>query len=68
MDEEGKEKCLAKGTTTYRIVKFAEVLVDVLDRHEKIFIVMDNCRIRHSSFALDAINKRGYKHLFFYMY
>jgi hypothetical protein len=35
VDGEGKKKCLAKGTTAYRIVKFVEALVDVLDRHAK---------------------------------
>lgn len=41
-------------------------MMDILDRHNKkwLFIVMDNCRIHHSHFVLDAINKRGYKSLF----
>lgn len=39
--------------------------MDVLDKHyEKgIFIVLDNCRIHHSAFVIDAINKRGYRPL-----
>lgn len=41
-------------------------MMDILDRHNKkgLFIVMDNCRIHHSHFVVDAINKRGYKSLF----
>ena len=40
--------------------------MDILDKQNKkgVFIVMDNCRIHHSSFVIDAIKKRGYKPLF----
>lgn len=40
--------------------------MDKLDKHGKkgFLIVMDNCRIYHSAFVVDAINKRGYKPLF----
>ena len=43
-----------------------EVVMDTLDRHDKkrFFIVMDNCRIHHSAFVVDSINRRGYKPLF----
>ncbi|GAA5798519.1 hypothetical protein HPULCUR_003923 [Helicostylum pulchrum] len=56
-----KKNPLKKGTTAYHIVKFMEVVMDTLDRHVKkeFFIVMDNCRIHHSSFVIDAIYKRG---------
>ncbi|GAA5811079.1 hypothetical protein MFLAVUS_004508 [Mucor flavus] len=56
-----KKKPLKKGTTTYHIVKFLEATMDTLDRHDKkgFFIVMDNCRIYHSAFVVNAINKRG---------
>lgn len=61
-----KKKPLKKGTTAYHIVKFMERVMDTLDKHDKkgFFIVMDNCRIHHSAFVVDAINKRGYKPLF----
>lgn len=38
----------------------------VLDRYNKkgLFIVTDNCRIHHSHFVVDAINKRDHKDLF----
>lgn len=64
--EASKPKPLKKGTTAYHIVKFMEAVMDVLDKHNKkgLFIVMDNCRIHHSHFVVDAINKRGYKPLF----
>ncbi|KAG1249600.1 hypothetical protein G6F68_013235 [Rhizopus microsporus] len=64
--EKFKSKPLKKGTTAYHIVKFIEAVMDVLDKHNKkgMFIVMDNCRIHHSAFVVDAINKRGYKPLF----
>ena len=64
--ENSKSKPLKKGTTAYHIVKFIEAVMDVLDKHNKkgMFIVMDNCRIHHSAFVVDAINKRGYKPLF----
>jgi hypothetical protein len=64
--ESSKPKALKKGTTAYHIVKFIEAVMDVLDKHNKkdMFIVMDNCRIHHSAFVVDAINKRGYKPLF----
>jgi len=59
-------KPLKKGTTAYHIVKFVEAVMDVLDRHDKkgFFIVLDNCRIHHSAFVVEAIKKRGYKPLF----
>jgi transposase len=40
--------------------------MDILDRHNKhgLYIVMDNCRIHHSVFAVDAINKKDYRPLF----
>ncbi|CEP15026.1 hypothetical protein [Parasitella parasitica] len=61
-----KKKPLKKGTTAYLIVKFLEATMDTLDKHDKkvFFIVMDDCRIHHSAFVADAINKRGYKPLF----
>ncbi|KAG2211633.1 hypothetical protein INT47_008730 [Mucor saturninus] len=61
-----KKKPLKKGTTAYHIFKFLESTMDTLDRHDKkrFFIVMDNCRIHHSAFVVNAINKRGYKPLF----
>lgn len=61
-----KKKPLKKGTTAYHIVKFLEAIMDTLDKHGKkgFFIVMDNCRIHHSAFVVDAINKRGHKPLF----
>jgi transposase len=63
---ESKPIQLKKGTTAYHIVKFMESVMDILDKHNKkgMFIVMDNCRIHHSRFVVDAINKRGYKPLF----
>lgn len=58
-----------KGTTAYYIIEFVEAVMDILDRHEKHeFLVMDNCRIHHSSFVVDAINKRGYKPLILPLY
>jgi hypothetical protein len=57
---------LKKGTTAYHIMKFMESVMDILDSHDMkgMFIVMDNYRINHSPrFAVDAINKRGYKPL-----
>lgn len=64
--ESSKPKPLKKGTTAYHIVKFIEAVMDVLDKHNKkdMFIVMDNCKIHHTAFVVDAINKRGYKPLF----
>lgn len=64
--DEGKNKKVPKGTTAYHIVRFMDSVMDVLDKHyEKgIFIVLDNCRIHHSAFIIDAINKRGYRPLF----
>lgn len=60
------QKKLPKGTKAYHIVLFIESVMDVLDKHDKkgMFIVLDNCRIHHSEFLVDAINKRGYKPLF----
>lgn len=51
-----------KGTTAYHIVTFVRNAMDVLDRHEKngFFIVMDNCRIHHSHYVVEAIQNRGY--------
>lgn len=64
--QEAKPKPLKKGTTAYHIVKFMEVVMDTLDKHDKkgFYIVMDNCRIHHSAFVVEAIIKRGYKPLF----
>lgn len=66
--ESAKPKALKKGIIAYHIVKFIEAVMDVLDKHNKkkkdMFIVMDNYRIHHSAFVVDAINKRGYKPLF----
>ncbi|KAG1441719.1 hypothetical protein G6F56_011357 [Rhizopus delemar] len=55
-----KSKPLKKGTTTCHVVKFFEAVMDVLDKYNKkgMFIVMGNCRIHHSAFVVDAINKR----------
>jgi transposase len=40
--------------------------MDILDKMDKkgVYFVMDNCRIYHSHFVVEAINKRGYKPLF----
>lgn len=40
--------------------------MDVLHRHEKngFSIVMDNCRIQHSRYVVEAIKSRSYKPLF----
>lgn len=40
--------------------------MDVLDKHENhgLFIVTDNCRIRHSTFVVNAIFQRYHKYLF----
>lgn len=59
-------KKLPKGTTAYHIVRFMDSVMDILDKHNKkgMFIVLDNCRIHHSAFVVEAINKRGYKPLF----
>lgn len=63
---ESKPIQLKKGTTAYHIVKFMESVMDILDKHNKkgMFIVMDNCRVHHSRFVVDAINQRSYKPLF----
>ncbi|ORE22031.1 hypothetical protein BCV71DRAFT_172619, partial [Rhizopus microsporus] len=63
---ESKSIQLKKDTTAYHIVKFMESVMDILDKHSKkeMFVVMDNCKIHHSHFVVDAINKRGYKPLF----
>jgi hypothetical protein len=39
--------------------------MDVLDRHDKkeFFIVMNNCRVHHSHYVIEAIQSRGYKPL-----
>ena len=57
---------MKKGTTVYHVVKFIEATMNILDRQSKkgVFIVMDNCRIHHSDFVIEAINKSGYKLLF----
>ncbi|KAG1455158.1 hypothetical protein G6F56_007134 [Rhizopus delemar] len=64
--ESSKPKPLKKGTAAYHIVKFIEAVMNVLDKHNKkdMFIVMDNCKIHHTAFVVDAINKRGYKPFF----
>lgn len=61
-----KPKKLPKGTTAYHIVKFMDVVMDTLDKHDKkgMFILLDNGRIHHSHFVVEAINRRGYKPLF----
>lgn len=61
-----KPKAPSKGTTGYHIIKFVEHVMDILDRHNKhgFYIVMNNCRIHHSAFVVDAITKRGYRPLF----
>jgi transposase len=63
-EEDSKPK-VKKGTTAYHVVKFIEVTMDILDKQNKkgVFIMMDNCRIHHSDFVIEAINKRGYKPL-----
>jgi hypothetical protein len=40
--------------------------MDILDRHDKkvFYIVMDNCRIHHSHYVIEAIQSRGHKPLF----
>ncbi|KAG2212939.1 hypothetical protein INT45_009796 [Circinella minor] len=65
-----KPKKLPKGTTAYHIVKFMNVVMDTLDKHDKkgMFIVLDNCRIHHSQFVTDVITRRGYKALFMLPY
>ncbi|KAG1444154.1 hypothetical protein G6F56_010411 [Rhizopus delemar] len=42
-----------------------EAVMDVLDKHNKkdMFIAMDNCKIHHTAFVVDAINKQSYKPL-----
>jgi transposase len=44
--------------------------MNIFDEHDMkgMFIVMDNCRIHHSPFVVDAINNRGYKPLFMIPY
>jgi hypothetical protein len=63
---EASKPKLKKGTTAYRIVKFVEACMDILDKMDKkgVYFVMGNCRIHHSYFVVEAINKRGYKPLF----
>lgn len=63
--EEPKPK-LKKGTTAYHIITFVNTVMDTLDKHNKkgFYIVMDNCRIHHSHFVVEAITQRGYKPLF----
>jgi hypothetical protein len=55
-----------KGTTAYYIVRFVHQVMDTLDKHKKkgFYIVMHNCRVHHSAFVVEAIEKRGYKPLF----
>jgi hypothetical protein len=55
-----------ESTTAYHIITFVRNVMDVLDRHDKkvFFIVMDNCRIHHSHYVIEAIQSRGYKPLF----
>lgn len=59
--EEAKPK-VKKGATAYHVVRYVNNVMDFLDRHDKkrYYIVMDNCRIRHSALALVV----GYKPLF----
>ena len=66
MNTEYSKPKVKKGTTAYHVVKFIEVIMDILDKQNKkgVFIVMDNCRIHHSDFVIEAINKRDYKPLF----
>lgn len=63
--ETSKSK-LKKGTTAYHIVKFVEACIDILDKMDKkgVYFVMDNCRILHPHFVVEAINKCSYKPLF----
>ncbi|KAG2211932.1 hypothetical protein INT47_004619 [Mucor saturninus] len=67
---EHRRRFQVKGTTAYHVVKFIEATMNILDRQDKkgVFIVMDNCRIHHSDFVIEAINKRGYKPLFLPLY
>ncbi|CEP10623.1 hypothetical protein [Parasitella parasitica] len=61
-----KPEKIPKGTTAYHIVKFMEAVMDTLDKHDKkgMFILLDNCRIHHCEFVIEAMKKRGYKPLF----
>jgi hypothetical protein len=63
-DESSKTK-VKEGTTAYHIVTFVRNVMDVLDRHDKkgFFIVMNNCRIHHSHYVIEAIQSCGYKPL-----
>lgn len=65
--KDSKSKPLKKGITVYHIVKFVKSVMETLNENRicDYFIVMDNCRIHHSLFVVDAINKRGYKPLHF---
>lgn len=65
-ETETKKKPLKKGTTSYHIVKLVQAVMDVLDKHGKngFYIIMDNCKIHHTAFVVEAINNRGYKPLF----
>lgn len=55
-----------KGNTEYHIVTFIHNVMDVLDKHDKKdhYILMDNCKVHHSKFVVEAIKSRGYKPLF----
>jgi hypothetical protein len=48
------------------LLNFVHSAIDVLDRHDKkgFYIMMDNCRIHHSRFVVEAVEQRGYKPLF----
>lgn len=63
--EDSKPK-VKKDTTAYHVVKFIEAIMDILDTQNKkgALIVMDNCRIHHSDFVIEAIKKHGYKPIF----
>lgn len=65
-DDEPKTKSKKKGTTACCIVTFIRNVMDVLDRHNKhgFYTVMDNCRVHHSRYVVEAIEIRGYKPLF----
>lgn len=65
-ESETKKKPLKNGITSYHIVKFVQAVMHVLDKHGKneFYIVMDNCKVHHTTFVVEVINNRGYKPLF----
>lgn len=64
--EEVPKTKVKKGTTAYHVVHFVRDVMDVLDKYDKkgFYIFMDNCRIHHSHYVVEAIKSRGYKTLF----